>query len=457
MSFKNLFKLNIPSLFLCLLPYLSFHWIEIWHSSYFSFIQLIILLLSIAFIQILNAKLYMQKKRVPQFISIFTYTSFLLIFYGVNLIDLYFRWEMRTFHHQAIRNRIIFIIAFFSTLFIQNLFLKFRPIFFKFQNIFFLVLFTTTSISAFYNYQNQNLPSSLHSSYLRYSQIDSSKRPILLIIADEYCSPIEISNSFKDSNALNFANQLTEKGWIVKNQFHSQEISTIYSLSSLFNYNLSNDANFAKIGENKLGADYLQKSSLNDSLLKKKVSIINYGIFDFGSSKPLNRLYFYPKNFFEEIFCHSAIPMIFYNSDGLKLKGLKVSYFPWEEHNRTILETLADTMHSVANTNTFCYAHLYMPHTPMVYLPEFPFHIESPENYFEYWKFTNTKLDKLLRDLVTKSNCRIILTGDHGYRHLPNKINPTETFGAFFGFTKEEVDRIITVQDIGSLINGRFY
>ena len=97
-----------------------------------------------------------------------------------------------------------------------------------------------------------------------------------------------------------------------------------------------------------------------------------------------------------------------------------------------------------------------MPHSPMQYNPNFPIRTENNiVNYKAYWDFTNQKLNTLLTDLIRRNEYRIILTGDHGYRS-DKRINPHYTFSAFYGFNQESINKINSVQDLGSLINGCF-
>ncbi|MBY0482634.1 MAG: sulfatase-like hydrolase/transferase [Chitinophagaceae bacterium] len=324
------------------------------------------------------------------------------------------------------------------------------------QNVLFFILFVSTLISLFYDYKTIENIDGFKNSYQNIKTTDSVNKPIILMISDEYNSPIGLSKAFRDSSVFDFSKMLVKKGWKVKNSFYSHETSTIHSLSSLFNFNLSHDSIYSKQNINQIGPKKLIKSLFADSLNKKHIEIINYGIFDLGNSNPLTRLYYYPKNFLEELLCYSVYPSIFYNSDGLKLKGLKNTFYPSEGHNKIILSSLADTLSKQKNLNCFIYVHLFMPHGPMVLAPDFKLQIESPEHYLAYWKFTNKKLGILLDKITAKNNCRIILTGDHGYRSDPSRINPKYTFTAFYGFDQKDVDQLKSVQDIGSLVNGYF-
>ena len=72
-----------------------------------------------------------------------------------------------------------------------------------------------------------------------------------------------------------------------------------------------------------------------------------------------------------------------------------------------------------------------------------------------FWNFSNTKFQVLLDSLVRKDKYRIIITRDHGFRADKN-IDFHSTFGAFYGFEKGDVDKTVTVQDVGSLIDSYF-
>ena len=153
---------------------------------------------------------------------------------------------------------------------------------------------------------------------------------------------------------------------------------------------------------------------------------------------------------------HTIFYIIKYNTGNLNENGFASSYYPMEAHNKYIFKNLDDTLNTLYNKKTFAYIHLYMPHSPMQYKQSFPIRtVNNIINYKAYWNFTNKKLNTLLTDLILGNNYRIILTGDHGYRS-DKRINPHNTFSAFYGFNQESIDKINSVQDLGSLINGGF-
>ncbi len=453
---KQYFSLDIPSILFIVLSYLSFNWIDIYNSHYYSLLNCIFLISIFIFVQFFVSFLYTNKVYILKLASIFIFIGFFFLFNGVVIVDLFYKWQISIFQNQIIRGRIVLLILLILILFVEIKILNSKKKkLFLIQNSFFLVLFMINFIFTFFTSTEIENINNFKNAIKPISKIDSTNKPIILIITDEYGSPDEMVNTFKDSNLFHFSNHLKQNGWNVRNSSFSNEISTIHSLSSLFNFNLSADSNYSKMGINSIGSEKLLHSALSDSLMKKNISIINYGIFDIGISKPLTRLYYYPNNFIEEFFNYSSFQQIFYNTGKLDLNGFTTTYYPMEEHNKYIIYNLNDTINSIKTNNLFIYVHLYMPHSPISFTPEFKYRIANPQNYLDYWKFTNTKLTALLDPIYKSNKYRIILTGDHGYRGW-NKINPNYTFTAFYGFDQKDVDQIKSVQDLGSLINGYF-
>ena len=52
-------------------------------------------------------------------------------------------------------------------------------------------------------------------------------------------------------------------------------------------------------------------------------------------------------------------------------------------------------------------------------------------------------------------NCRVIITGDHGFR-FSKDFDPTLTNIYFKGYSKEVTNKIEFIQDLGYLINESF-
>lgn len=288
-----------------------------------------------------------------------------------------------------------------------------------------------------------------------------NKNTLILIILDEYASPSELINylSYEDINFL--SNNLSEDNWIIKRDFHSNETSTSLSMYSLFNYNLTGMSDLNQKSKNDLYTNYLDKNEYVNSKLLKDIRIKNlkmesYGLFDFNSIRVDD---FLPRWETDNLMTFNNL-----NSFSPLLRFLNKNEFFYDIFSKTILskienrynldiykETIFDYFNmEIINKYDFIYYHFLMPHAPFKFKNEFKYDGTSTEQYVEYWNFTSRKFSKILKGLNKEGN-KIILIGDHGYR-ANKKINPNNTFGAFYGFNSVEVNKVETVQDVGLLI-----
>jgi hypothetical protein len=173
-------------------------------------------------------------------------------------------------------------------------------------------------------------------------------------------------------------------------------------------------------------------------------------MFDIGVTKRLTPIYYYyPTTAIGQFFDKSMINVKYiYNDSGLLEKQNK--------HNRYILDSMPNIFMKTKG-KSFIYAHLFMPHDPYQYFNEFTTSSKTnPNKYFDYWKFTNSKLDVFLTKLTKENKYRIIITGDHGYGNIGGSFKAEDTFTAFYGFDSTAIKSIHSVQDLGNLINGSF-
>jgi hypothetical protein len=300
------------------------------------------------------------------------------------------------------------------------------------------------------------------------------KKTTILLIFDAYSSPAEIRKSDSTQNTEKLVNYLqAKKGWHIKREFMSLECNTPNSVPSLFNYNLSDTLNPRNYSVNAVGKQsfyYKTKgtSSLINDLEIKKVSIKNYGLFNLkGINEPDSlkiRELPDPDSYLNFVKIKSFVP--FKN----KLENSKVFY---SFFRKTLFERFlaGDRFISHPSRNRLLFSllnerefekydflvyHFFMPHLPFTYYDEFIANEgdNQESTYVKFWHFTNKKIINFL-DSLNHDNYRIIIAGDHGFRKSSN-IRQTNTFGAFYGFDKDDVDRTKYVQDIGSLINHSF-
>lgn len=373
---------------------------------------------------------------------------------------------------------ITFFYGFYITNFIQNIILKYTGAIIRGRNLLFyfsilIILFLYFKKSKSYRVLNiylliytciililnrnkefkKNNLDFIKSKYYTQTSENKKNKPVILIILDEYQSPKELYKVYKDSNIFNFSRKLKIKGWIIRDSSFTYETSTIHSLSSLFNYNLSAENKYSNFDVAQIGVKKLLNAKMAVDLCNKQIRIINFGILNIGSANPLTELYFYPKNFIETLLNNTIYYHFINNTNHLSFKGLNNNFYPSESHNKIIFENLSDSLEKFKNKNIFVYTHLFMPHAPLTFYSEFKkINKQDLDSYFKFWNFTNYKITELINKLVKENKYKIILTGDHGYRR-DKRVNPNSTFSAFYGFDQNSLSDINSVQDFGILIN----
>lgn len=453
---KDIIAINKQSILLIILPYLGFNWQELVQSPFFSFPKLFSLIAILIIAELLFKILLLFKSKYTIYISLIISSLIIVFFYGNYIVDPIFNLFNKNWGI-IIRGKTIIGISLFFTIYAQIYFANRRNISYKNYNIFLLIFGSVTFLLK----HNPNKiatkkgSSLVYSNQYKYINIsgDTSK-PLILIITDEYSSPDNLYYLTKDSNLYEYSNNLKKDDWLVKNHFYSYEESTIHSLGSILNFNISENEGFKYADMVHVGATQLIHAKLIDSLNRKNVYFKNYGIFDIKDQKAYSTLYIYPKNFTEHFLLYSCYLLAKRSSlyfHGKKLSGKNEIIM---EHNKYFIYNLDKEIKDL-KPKTFVYVHLFMPHAPLQFEPEFKRkELKNLNDYIEYWKFSNEKLAVFLKKITEQNKYRIIVTGDHGLRGMPT--NPNYTFGAFYGFDSTTVSQIKSVQDIGSLINGAF-
>ena len=464
----TLWDLNRASFLMVVLPYIGFNWRELYDSVFFSVKEAGQILLFLIFVEIIFKQLVKRLGNYEKLLSVLFICFTVLFFYGNNIVIPIYQYITKSLHFY-IKEKILFLIVGILLVFIfhylfgkKNLWRVLNV----FLGIYFLVnIFSSKNLNAEiippidsiqngYKYISESFGSNKNGN----ERNNEGQKPIVLIVLDEYSSPDELYKIVKDSSVYNFSNTLENKGWEVRNSSYTYESSTIHSISSLFNFNLSKDSMYEK---QRLVGNIIKKKMLKnlllDSLTKKGVGFNNYGIFHIGNTLPLTQLYLYPTNFLEHFLIRTTYAEEKFKSNNFKLKNLIKSYNNIFEHNAYILNNLPLILRENKNKKSFTYVHLFIPHAPFYYGEEFPVkQVINFENYYAFWKFTNTKIEALLDSINKEGEYRIILTGDHGYRRNEHKENFHYSFTAFKGFDSLALKQIKSIQDIGLLINAGF-
>jgi hypothetical protein len=438
--------INRPSVALIILSWLAFNFKSIFLSYPVTINELSLFFLSILVLEVIFY--FTPNKKISLFILLNT----ILFLFGY-LITLNFQILFNNLFDIFLRGRMIFL-PLFLTLNISLLLVKKIPNY-NFINIFLFIFITVNISNNLFVKLNEPKKVSFFENKKIVFPAESKNKAILLLILDEYHSPDDLYRVTKDSSIYNLSSNLNKNGWQINNSFYSQEISTVASLSSIFNYNLSYDTNFKNVGED-INDELFLKNLLFSDLLNKDITMKNWGIFDFGSTKPLNKNNT-PKKLTRittRFIQNTTINLIWGNTNKFSINGFKKSYYPGSKHNIHLNNNLNSSLIK-NNPNSFTYAHLLMPHTPFYYPKYFSYKKNSLKNYILYWKFTNSLLVNKLLEIANSNSIKIIITGDHGFRS-DARLNKNKTFLALYGFETLNINEIKTVQDIGSLINSNF-
>ena len=111
------------------------------------------------------------------------------------------------------------MIEFFLVIFIIIILIsKKREINYQYLNVF-LILFGTIAFCT--SFEPTKEKRKFKSSFVTLPKYNSTIKPVLLIISDEYTSPDALYQVNKDSSVYQFSNELASTGWIIKNSFYS--------------------------------------------------------------------------------------------------------------------------------------------------------------------------------------------------------------------------------------------
>ena len=398
-----------------------------------------------------------------RFFKIISYTFVVYFFYSYLVYtDSYYYIQGFSFRYFSL----IFIILTFIILY------QFKTE--KSKNFLNFVIFTF-SFLIFLNINTSSLKSSIESKLEGFSQkkisfLDDSINknfPIILIVCDELASSSEIFNLTESYADYDFDNSLKSKSYFLKEKFYSHTKSTKISMASMLNFNIQNNT-YIKDQEEKTDnfrttsklKNLIKFNSLTDSLNKYNIKSFSYGLINFPrGEKPKEKtnhlwgalsfepfvVFFKNENFLSDFLYKSVLNFID------KRIALENNFF---DNSRK--ETLDKLEKIHFKNNSFYYFHFYAPHDPFSYFDEFVENknITRIENHINYRRFVLNKLLKKL-NLEKFKETKVIIVGDHGYRGN-EEINPLNTFGAFYGFEKTNLDLITSPQDIAHLILHNF-
>ena len=339
----------------------------------------------------------------------------------------------------------------------------------KYVNVFFLFLSISFGATKTYNsfslFDRSSFLEKLNFEYKTSTlEIGKSDDPVILIILDGLSSSEEIFKHTKDSIDLKLDLDLKKRGYKVISNARTESLRTTISLPSLFNFNLHNSIDKDSIENIDKGLqtidgfqEIFNENLLVDSLLTRSVKSYSFGVGEF--TRGINNddfCYLWGDSCYssslENIISKTIIEAIIH---GLDRDTEKVDLF-----RKNSLEQLENL---VPAQKSFYYFHLFFPHDPYSYFEEYPnvrlnyLTISEEEYLSEHIKYKRWFVDKFI-DLIEDAdfqNSRIIIAGDHGFRHNKS-IAPELTNIYLKGYNSINANNDITVQQIGNIILESF-
>ena len=367
-----------------------------------------------------------------------------------------------------LRLRYFSLIFLFISFFINLICIKNKNLI-KYVNVFFLFLsisfFMTKTYNSFVVFDRSSFLEKLNYEYKKSSfSIEKSNEPVILIVLDGLSSSEEIFRQTKDSVDLKLDFYLKKNGYDVVQNARTESLRTTISLPSLFNFNLHNSIDKDSIENVDKGLqtidgfqEVFNENLLVDSLLTRSVKSYSYGIGEFTRGiNSDNFCYLWGESCygssFENIISKTIIETIIH---GLNRDTERVNLF--RKNSLDQLKFLTPKQKS------FYYFHLFFPHDPYSYYDEYPnvklnyLSISDEEYLSEHIKFKRWFVNKFINLLEDADfqNSRVIITGDHGFRHNKS-INPDLTNIYLKGYS-ELNKKNLTVQQIGSLVLESFF
>jgi len=304
----------------------------------------------------------------------------------------------------------------------------------------------------------------------KFISIEPSSSPVIFLLFDELSSSKEIYNHTKDSIDLAFDTSLEKEGFEVITDFRSKSTHTKFSMPSIFNFNLHENSSLLDSIEKIEDKVTIQKSFywlasnnlLIDSLNKKSIKAYSYGLFPFNNGETEREFVYWWPSFLDplKLFENDSFLKEFFQDSFLKtIESVFIDITTVEEFKVNVFEKFKSLN---PKENSFYYFHFFAPHEPFSWHNEYAGRVSNeltPDMILEeHIKFRRFVLNKVLPIIKSEKfkKCRIIISGDHGFRFNKEKINPQLTNLYLYNYPEDIVTNEASVQDIGYLIQNSF-
>lgn len=415
----------------------------------FIFLNLIIILLSLAALYLIAGLAFRNKRQT----ALFSFWALLIILIFGSIHD-----ELRKIFHTGFFSRYMFILPLLFLLFIF-IFLRLKKsnsLFhrsFLFLNLLFLFFFFHELVMGSANFVHYKKGSYLLDNrftalagFKTQTQLpDSAKPDIYFLVFDAMPSTKAMKISWKYDNGL-LDHFLQNEHFFMSENSKSNYNLTVLSVSSTFNMEYTPPVD---LSQNETKMYFKASASILDNSLTRILAKEGYDISQFQGISFINKdwsgsLFF--KDMLYMNYFYQTLPGRMYrdlrwNLSRLHLKAIEnYTLSKYEKRNKESEADLQRTIEMVKKSCSFqkqkprfVFAHFQLPHDPYIYdsngirkpvketiqLNE----EDQPKAFIEQVKYAN----RLINDLVTfikatnKKNTVILIEGDHGFRNIYGK------------------------------------
>ena len=274
-------------------------------------------------------------------------------------------------------------------------------------------------------------------------KVISPKPDIYLLLFDEYQGNDGLKY-FYGNSAMGPYKMLLQKGFHIPAHPQSNYNYTFYSVPSLLNMS------YLQFSDGKLGYDLKRViksvSSISDQsplinfLSQEGYAIVNHSFFRLGNQPSPHSLLVVPHDGFTAIYSRTLpgwaqedlLHFIPYNN---LQKILQTYFFRIYQYNNEVIRGMDKTIYEKSITPKFVYAHLLIPHPPMltdsignlknISAAMYETNTRSAllkSSYADYMHYANSILEKMVTKIQQQdSTAVIVFASDHGFRSFPDQ------------------------------------
>jgi hypothetical protein len=407
-----------------------------------SFFQVLLYLLVTGFLFIAGYKIFKNKER---FTLIFSTLLFLFLFFG-SFIDMA---GSLFFKGSPILVDTKILIAFFLLVVMVIIICKrFNPDLtkklLKFWFIYCLVLLCYDITIFFLSDQKEKKYLNSRTQTAHFSVTE--KPSVFFLLFDMYPSDLILHKYLKyDNSELN--SFLTQKGFFVTGNARSLYEQTYYSLSSTLNLKplaYLNDSSVKDYKKKLIALKNIEQPDMLNLFERSGYIVRNYSVFNLQGQPSL--LQFNLNYHLNNILTSSTFFNRFYDNFEadffLAARRIDLGYLKksWSNNIKSDLTTLRTNFNHLVNNSdnttqpSFNYFHFMIPHPPILYdslgrenrvkdMYSYNGFNKTIANYTGYIRYGNNEIKKMVDKIFEKYGKKviIIIQGDHGYRHFPER------------------------------------